>query len=363
MSTMDQSIGLRVAQALPSGISQKEIAQQIGMTEDAFSRALRGQRGFSAIELANLAEVLDADIHLLITGQPDPNRLVPSARHNFDPESRARTVEDAAGDQLVLSDVALAYRQAASVVESVASTIPTDLASTVDALGPSFVRCFIERLAVMGIDVVRLSGLSTTYSLYFGDRAVIVLKETGNWFNENFGLAHELGHLTLGHRGVLASEDQRVTSEEYAANAFAAELLLPRDLMCSVGWSSISAADLASFVWDRGISTATLRNRLDNLGLAITAATRALLSQTTQRLLRHHWVANESGDPITDRMSSASARTFPTWLKDAHLDGIAAGRLQKHTLAWMLGVDADELEVEEPEIEPVGADVLMDILG
>ena len=72
---MNPSIGQRVLGALPEGTPRKEIARQVGMTEDAFSRALRGQRGFSALELARLAEVLDQDIHLLITGVPDRTGL------------------------------------------------------------------------------------------------------------------------------------------------------------------------------------------------------------------------------------------------------------------------------------------------
>ena len=89
---MEPSIGQRVQAALPTGIPQKQIAAKVGMTEDAFSRALRGQRGFSALELARLADVLDHDIHFLITGEPDPNRLVVSGRHNFDRETRSRSV-------------------------------------------------------------------------------------------------------------------------------------------------------------------------------------------------------------------------------------------------------------------------------
>ena len=62
-------------------------------------------------------------------------------------------------------------------------------------------------------------------------------------------------------------------------------------------------------------------------------------------------------------MSAASARSFPSWLKDAHLDGIAAGRLQKGTLAWMLGVDPDTLEVEEPPVTLIADADLQALLG
>ena len=46
----------------------RDVAESIGMTADAFSRALNGKRQFSSIELARLADRIDADLHWLITG-------------------------------------------------------------------------------------------------------------------------------------------------------------------------------------------------------------------------------------------------------------------------------------------------------
>ena len=89
---MKAEIGNRVARTLPAGTTQKDIAAQVGMTPDAFSRALKGERGFSAVELANLAELLHVDVYFLITGAADPNRLVLAARHSYDPETRERAV-------------------------------------------------------------------------------------------------------------------------------------------------------------------------------------------------------------------------------------------------------------------------------
>lgn len=54
-------------------------------------------------------------------------------------------------------------------------------------------------------------------------------------------------------------------------------------------------------------------------------------------------------------MHSRSSR-FPAWLQEARLERIAEGAVGKGTLAWMLGVPAESLEVDEPE----GADELFD---
>ena len=360
---MNPSIGQRVLGALPEGTPRKEIARQVGMTEDAFSRALRGQRGFSALELARLAEVLDQDIHLRITGVPDPNRLVVSGRHNFDKETWTRSIDGEQGDKPILSDVLLAYRQAEAVHPLEPSRVPEDLASAREALGEGFVRTFIERLTSLGIDTVRLPGLSTAYSLQIGPRDVIVIPETGNWFKENFDLAHELAHLVLGHEGVMAIEGREVSREEVAANQFAAELLLPEPELRDIDWSGLSSHELAALLWQWGVSTYTVKVRLENLRLPVPPETRSLLDLTTQRLLRRYWEQSEPGDPITERMTRASARTFPSGLKDAHLEGVALGKLQKGTLAWMLGVDPETLEVDEPSVPTMSDSDLMSLLG
>ena len=123
--------------------------------------------------------MLDQDIHLLITGVPDPNRLVVSGRHNFDKKTWTRSIDGEQGDKPILSDVLLAYRQAEAVRPLEPSRVPGDLASAREALGEGFVRTFIERLAALGIDTVRLPGLSTAYSLQIGPRDVIRCRGRG----------------------------------------------------------------------------------------------------------------------------------------------------------------------------------------
>ena len=192
---------------------------------------------------------------------------------------------------------------------------------------------------------------------------MIVIPETGNWFKENFDLAYELAHLVLGHEGVMAIEGREVSREEVAANQFAAELLLPEPELRDIDWSGLSSPELAALIWRWGVSTYTVKVRLENLRLPVPPETRSLLDLSTQRLLRRYWEQSEPGDPITERMTRASARTFPSWLKDAHLEGVALGKLQKGTLAWILGVDPETLEVDEPSVPTMSDSDLMSLLG
>lgn len=360
---MSTSIGSRVARALPPGKTQKEVAANVGMTPDSFSRALKGERGFSAIELANLAEVLHQDIHYLITGKQDPNRLVLAARHDYHQDTHERSLSGFEDDRQILSDVALAFKQAGQGVDQ-PSQVPADLNQVRNALGEGFVLTLLAQLeGKCGIDVVRVSGLSTSYSFHVGGRAVIVIPGQGNWFRENWDMAHELGHLVLRHKGVVQHEGE-VEGPEREANAFAAELLMPQSEMVSVDWTRASASDVASKVWNWGVSTHALRTRLVSLGLPTNKPLLDLLATSTQGLLRRHWRSDSLADEITLRMQAASLRHFPLWVQEAHLDRIAEGAIPKGTLAWMLGVEEDELEVETPLVSaPVSSYELTALLS
>jgi hypothetical protein len=359
-----QRVAARIAEVSPRR-THRAIAEEIGMTPDSFSRALRGQRSFSSIELAQVADLLGADIHWLITGESDPHRLVVAARHEYDFQSGRRDVPGQADDEGTIKDVGLAYQQADQGAPLAASILPATVDGVREALGKDFVRSFADRLeSCLNIDVVRVAGLSTSYSLSIAGRRVIVLAATGNWFRENWGLAHELGHLVAGHLNDDRSPMVR-DADEASSNAFAAELLLPADQMREMDWVDLDAAELARRVWDAGVSTEALARRLLSLAIRCPDLIATWAEQPTQRLLRRHWESPEAdGDPITKRMDDAATRRFPLSLQDAHLAMIASGALGKGTLAWMLGIEADNLEVDVPAAsDDIDPDVLASALG
>lgn len=349
------TIGGRVAAAL-AGRTQKGVAEEVDMTPDAFSRALRGERGFAAIELARLADVLHEDVHFLITGEPDPHALVVSARHAWNPEDGSRAVPSADRDGAILDDIGLAYAQAGPGGSEV--TLPRTPAQVRDALGSDFVRPFLARLERLGVDVVRVAELSTSYSFTAGGRPVIALNATGNWFRENWGLAHELGHLVAGDAGIMPGS-ARQNDAERDANTFAADLLMPRQMVEGVTWSDLPLDRLAELVWEWGVSTEALKNRLAKLRVEVSPDVAEVLTWTTQKLLHRHG-AGALRDEITARMDAAATRVFPSWLRERHLDLIATGGVGKGTLAWMLGVPPDGLEVDEPTPPPALDDAELD---
>lgn len=357
-----QTIGARVRQAInehAGSAPQYEIAQAVEMKPDALSRAINGQRSFSSLELAALADRLGVDIHWLITGQEDPRRPRFAARHSYDHATGVRDVPGLEADQRVLRDIELAYRQAGDLGAS--EVIPATPAEVRRALGDDFVRPFLARLEDrLGIHVVRVPELSTAYCFTVNGRHVIATRATGNWFYENFCLAHELAHLADGR----LTTGQVTEAAEATANAFAAELLMPADAVRAAGFPDITAEGLARWVWDRGVSTDATARRIAACGLGASDAVREWATQPTQRLLRGHWRSPEPGlDAISMRMADAARRHFPQALLRAHIAQTETGAIGPEALAWMLDVDAAELDLEVPEPPSGDIDALADELG
>jgi transcriptional regulator with XRE-family HTH domain len=352
---MATTINERVRALVQSrGLVQKDLAVEIGMTTDALSRALSGQRGFGATELARIAELLDADVHQLITGDPDPARLRLAARHSYDRLTTTYSNATADADEPLLADIRLAYAQAYPAGPP-RSDLPADGGAVREALGRDFVRHLADRLEErLGVDVVRIPRLGTAYSMLLGERAVIVIAASGNWYRENWDIAHELGHVVTGAMSGAA---------ESAANAFAARLLLPERAVHAVDWTTVDVETVGRHLWDWGVSTEALRNRLLSLGVPTSPDVDRWLSLTTPGLLRGQALPATRWTALAERQREAAARRFPPTLVCAHERAIAEGRVGKGTLAWMLGVDADTLEVAEPEVRRGSVDGLADLLG
>ncbi|MGW6280538.1 ImmA/IrrE family metallo-endopeptidase [Kribbella sp. NPDC055071] len=370
MSSIGGRVQERIASVLPAA-RQRDVAEQIGMTPDAFSRALNDKRSFSSIELALLADLLGADLHWLITGNADPHGVRIAARHEFDHLTGEHSVPGREQDDEELANVALAYRQAYPDAGRPSASLPTSAAALRAALGDGYVRGFADRVEDrLDVDVVRIAGLTTDYSFTIGGRHVILLAARANWFRSNWSVAHELAHLALRHHDI---EDAK-GGQEAAANAFAAELLLPRAVLSAVDWQAIGASDLAEFVWDAGVSCEALVTRLNSLQLPVSGRVRKLLDCSTQRLLRDHLagVAGQAAtggqfalpiDLIAERMNASAVRRFPLSLQAAHVQRIALGEISPGTLAWMLDTAEDDLVVERPAPVHESVDSLASALG
>ncbi len=89
------------------------------------------------------------------------------------------------------------------------------------------------------------------------------------WVRQRFTIAHELGHMILGHGRAMRdnSQNYRESANHYIereANTFAAELLMPREV---IDWMIHQGrTDIGQMSRDLGVSEMAMRYRLRNLG-------------------------------------------------------------------------------------------------
>lgn len=120
-----------------------------------------------------------------------------------------------------------------------------------------------------------------------GDHPVIGVNKRQSENRRNFSIAHELGHFLLHQGKPLIVDRTRVNFrdtvssmatdyDEVQANAFAAELLMPRDFVFTAVRSfadqneEFSSDELvASLARDFSVSTAAMGYRLTNLGIVL----------------------------------------------------------------------------------------------
>jgi hypothetical protein len=370
---MEAEIGARVRarmqEVLPAGTTQAAIAERIRLTPDAFSRSLNGKRAFTAIELVELAELLKTSAHWFITGEPDPFAIKFAGRQNFDHAVLAHEPIDWLADGDILNLIGRAYiqvyadapREVRPTVNRLdAGAVRTALAGS--AFGDGWVRRFADAVeALFRIGVVRAAEVPRDCVIEVLGRSVIVLKETGNWFYENWSIAHELAHVLSGDLSEITGDACGNPAAEKRANAFAAELLLPEKVVRSFDWWKVEIGVVARLLWDRGVSTKALINRLATLRIDIPVALRSQLDQPTQRFIRS--ALPELAGDIAERTSAAASRRFPEALLAAHQNAVVEGWLPAAMLEWMLGVEDGQLAAElspslpEPDIEWLGREL------
>jgi transcriptional regulator with XRE-family HTH domain len=371
---MEEQIGARVRARMKAeapGLTQAEIAQQLSIPADAFSRSLNGKRAFTAVELVQLARLLNTSAHWFVRGEEDPYAVRYAGRHTFNHDTKTHEPIDWDEEHRPLADIALAYLQAYGDANipgaSDLSLSAQDARSALEHAGGAD---FVRRLANLvesefGIDVVKVPGIDRGFALEVLGRRVIVVGETGSWFYENWSIAHELAHVfrcELSERGDSACDDP---AAEARANRFAAEFLLPKHVLENFPWATASESDVAELLWSTGVSTKALSTRLGALKISVPPAVDAWLALKTQALIGRALPAPSGSSAfIAERMQAASARRFPAHLVATHRARVAEGTLLVDTLAWMLDVDRDGLADElAPPVEPVDIDWLAQQLG
>ena len=225
------------------------------------------------------------------------------------------------------------------------------------ALGEDFVSCFYDRVeSALGVEVIVVPLSKDGYSLTLGGHKVIVLAATGHWFRSNFTLAHELGHLLV--EGA-SSRDGKAA--ENMANAFAADLLMPVEIIRTIDWAQAKAATVARVVWDLGVSTQVLGVRLRYLGVTPSDEACSALARTTDALMRTS-LASSVASPadVSARVQYSARRRFPERVVTGLRRAVADGGAPRASLSWVLGLPARE--ENDDDVTPDSHELDIDLL-
>nr|WP_250649194.1 MULTISPECIES: ImmA/IrrE family metallo-endopeptidase [unclassified Actinomyces] len=215
-------------------------------------------------------------------------------------------------------------------------------------MGEGFISRFYERAEdALGVEVIVVPLTGDGYSLTLGGHKVIVLAATDRWFRSNFTLAHELGHLL-----VEGAPSRNGKPAENAANSFAAELLMPAEIIRAIDWPRAQASTLAQLVWDLGVSTQALEIRLRVLRIVPGDEVRSALAMPTETLLRAS-LAPAVAPPaaVTARMEYSARRRFPERVVTDLRRAVADGRAPRASLSWVLGLPVSEDYPENSEVD------------
>lgn len=367
-----QVLAARVRAAIDrAGLKHGDLAESVGLSSSALSRALSGQRDFRSLELALIAEELDVSVESL-TSETSTSVLPVSIAARVQPNAspaveraleRVATMTELAdllsslglpGKKLKrysIPAVSAAHKQGEHLAINVRDTLGlgiSDLPPDIDSFST-----YIEK--VMGIDISLeplpsgLDGVSTSKDNF---RLALVSTRISAT-RQRWTLAHEIGHIVAeDSQSTLVDENvwsSRAAPTETRANAFAAEFLVPSaTLTAEVGRDTELTEEVIGYLLGRfRVSLDALAFRLHNTGLVDYHGRdriRAMSSRAVQ--LRAGRVAE---------LQSRQDRRLPRRLVDNLVEAYVRGQVGVWPFAALLEVEPESLldELSNPELHPV----------
>jgi Zn-dependent peptidase ImmA (M78 family) len=164
---------------------------------------------------------------------------------------------------------------------------------------------------------------------------------------QRFTIAHELGHVCCGHERPVVDTTARIFGgsgdpNEVQANAFAAQLLAPRDGVRAVLDGQPTLEDVVRIAARFGISTIAALYRLKTLNLVNERRGDQLQREIADGIHRDVW---KYLDPPTlhDALCEIEPPRLPSSLADSALAGVLDGQVSVDAAAGATGSRADVL--------------------
>jgi Zn-dependent peptidase ImmA (M78 family)/DNA-binding XRE family transcriptional regulator len=310
-----EELGKRIAAARErAGLTQAQLAREVGLTQSAVSRIESGERSVDSLELAAIADRLGISVLDLLDDRPVPEQLlafagrIQTARSPGAVDVARQRVLDLVRFHRLLSDLGvppeedpplpairprsknLAVEQGADLARQARKAL--DLG---DQPLPDLVE-LVEDLLGVDVAIERLPEGVEGLSIRFEDFALALVRAQPVAGRERFTLAHEVAHLLAGDAQPLYLDEDLFGqgTEEMRANVFAAHFLMPPDgLRRRIRGRTVDGRVVCELQYAFGVSLYALLWHLRNLDL-ITHAQHEELKATGPKALalRHGYLAD-----------------------------------------------------------------------
>lgn len=257
MQLSQNHLASRIASAREAaGISQSELAQQVGLTQSGISRIESGDRSVDSLELASIARAVNRSVLDLLEANPAIEGLEIAARwESIDNQFAVRSALTRVLDLVRMHSLLTEQRKSSSFDRSeswlprvegerspveqgvkLAELIRKDWSIEDDPIPPSFVS-LVEDQSGLNVNLEPMNQQVAGLCARVDDYSIAMIDSSSTAGRQRFTVAHELCHYLLGD-GELTDEsgqglviDETISAQrdvEKRANAFAASFLMPR---------------------------------------------------------------------------------------------------------------------------------------
>jgi len=373
---MEREVGARIRRIREAaGIQAQELAARVDLDPTALSKIENGHRSVKSTELARIAEALRVSPLALLEDDPLLSSLPVAARRNSPNHAIGEVYDRLLGLSelhVVLADAGFPTSPLWAAAPSASEMNTLNWYDAAIRLGEWAVKALPtrangdQRLGALADVIEQQLKIDVLIDSYPNDSiaGAAVTHETFPLLFVNsayprtrclFTLAHELGHVLARHADETITLDRDMsgsTDSERMANAFAANYLMPADVIASaIAEQGRQLGTLMQLTYRLGVSFQSLVYRLHNLGY-INAEGRDRLTaiswqQLSSRLVEDPELA--SGLTRTEiaklqlRATTKPAGRAPAVLLGRALDGFRKGVLSVRPLADLMGEDPEAL--------------------